>query len=176
MKNLLRVVLMAAAMAAPTGAMSDDQGEVKYRKRVMEAISGHAGAIAQIANGKVSHDSALQEHAHALAGVSKLVPAAFKNKAMGYKTTSNDKVWSDWAGFDSKAGGLEVAALAVATAAKSGPGAVKGSSKTCMPLAKGAIRTTGSRRRNSDRTQASCQYMDVLTDADSGRFNDLSYN
>ena len=50
----------------------------------------------------------------------------FKNKAMGYKTSAKEEVWSDWAGFDSKAGDLERASLAVVEAAKSGPDAVKG--------------------------------------------------
>ncbi|MFT5173110.1 MAG: cytochrome c556 [Gammaproteobacteria bacterium] len=137
MRTVLKVVLMAAVMAAPMSAMSDDEGEVKYRKGVMKAISGHAGAIAQIANGKVSHDAALMGHAHALVEVSKQVSAAFKNKAMGHKSTADGKVWSDWAGFDGKAGDLERAALAVATAAKSGPGAVKGKLKDLFATCKG---------------------------------------
>ena len=55
MKTLVKIVLVAAVMVAPMGAMSDEEGDVKYRKAIMKGVAGHAGAIAQIANGKVSH-------------------------------------------------------------------------------------------------------------------------
>ena len=107
MKTLVKVALVAAVMVAPMGAMSDEEGDVKYRKAVMKGVAGHAGAIAQIANGKVSHSGNLQMHADALVDLSKMIPAAFKNKSMGHKTTSSDKIWSDWAGFDGKTGEFE---------------------------------------------------------------------
>ena len=92
----------------------------------MRGNSGHAGAIAQVAKGKVSHTDALQGHAHALLELSKMVPAAFKNQAKG-KTRAKAEVWSDPAGFEAKAADFERASMAVAEAAKSGADAVKGS-------------------------------------------------
>ena len=124
-------------MVAPMGAMSDEEGDVKYRKAIMKGVSGHAGAISQIAKGKVSHSGDLQMHADALVQLTKMIPAAFKNKSMGHKTTSNDKVWSDWAGFDGKAGEFERDAIAVAAAAKNGPDAVKGTLKALFSNCKG---------------------------------------
>lgn len=125
MRTVLKVVLVAAVMVTPMGAMSDEEGDVKYRQAVMKGVAGHAGAIAQIAKGNVSQDSALQGHAHALLELAKMVPSAFKNESLAGKTTATAKVWSDRAGFDDKAGELEQAAAAIVTAAKSGPGAVK---------------------------------------------------
>ena len=126
MKNIAKAVLIAAVVGAPLVAGASEEGEVKYRKAIMKGIAGHAGAIAEIAKGNVGHTGHLQGHAHALVELSQLVPSAFKNNAMGFKTTAKEEVWSDWAGFDSKAGDLERASLAVVEAAKSGPGAVKG--------------------------------------------------
>ena len=137
MRTFVKVALVAAVMVAPMGAMSDEEGDVKYRKAVMKGVAGHAGAIAQIANGKVSHTGDLQMHADALVDLTKMIPAAFKNKSMGHKTTSNDKVWSDWAGFDSKSGEFERDAMAVAAAAKNGPDAVKGTLKALFNNCKG---------------------------------------
>ena len=125
MRVMLKVVLVAAACATPMGAMSTEAGDVKYRKAVMKGIAGHAGAIAEIAKGNVSQDAALKGHAHALVELTKMVPAAFKNESMAGKTTADAKVWSDWAGFEEKADDLSKAAMAIAAAAESGPGATK---------------------------------------------------
>ena len=46
--------------AVTMGAMFDEEGDARYRKSIMARISGHTGAIAQIAKGKISHDSGLQ--------------------------------------------------------------------------------------------------------------------
>jgi cytochrome c556 len=125
MKSFFKAALVAAVIGSPLVASADDEGDIKYRQAVMKGIAGHAGAIAQIAKGKVSHDAALAGHAHALLELSKLVPAAFKNKTSG-ESRSKPGVWSDWSGFDSKSGDFERAALEVSQAAKNGPGAVKG--------------------------------------------------
>ena len=137
MRTIVKVALMAAVLAAPMGAMADEEGDVKYRQAVMKGVAGHAGAIAQIANGKVSHDSALEGHAHALLELTKMIPSAFKNETLAGKTTASDKIWSDWSGFDGKAGKFERDALAVVTASKSGPGAVKATLKELFSNCKG---------------------------------------
>ena len=124
MTRLMTKGIAVAMLAAPLGVLADDEGEIKYRQALMKSAAGHAGAIAQIAKGKVSHTDALQGHAHALLEVSKQVPSAFKNETRG-DSRSKPVVWSDWPGFDGKAGDFERAALAVANAAKDGPGAVK---------------------------------------------------
>jgi cytochrome c556 len=129
MRTLVKIALVAAVMVAPMGAMSDEEGDVKYRQLIMKGMSAHAGAISQIAKGKVSQDAALERHADALLELTKMIPSAFKNNSMAGKTRATEKIWSDWAGFDSKSGKFERDALAVATAAKSGPSAVKGALK-----------------------------------------------
>ncbi len=124
MKTVMRAALVAAAMGLPLSAASDDEGDIKYRQAVMKSVSGHAGAIAQIAKGKVSHVDALVAHAEALADVTAMVPAAFKNQAgVGDASDAKAEIWSDWAGFESRAKDLHDAALAVAEAAESGPDA-----------------------------------------------------
>lgn len=125
MKTVLKVALVALVIAAPMGAMSTEKGDIKYRQSIMKGIAAHAGAIAQIANGNVSHDAALQGHAHALLELTKMVPSAFKNKAGVGSTRAKADVWSDWSGFESKAGDMKRAATDVAEASKAGPAAVK---------------------------------------------------
>ena len=124
MRSVLRVALVAMVMTAPMSAMSDEKGDIKYRQAIMKGVAGHAGAIAQIAKGTVTQDASLQGHAHALLELAKMVPSAFKNESVG-DSKAKPGVWSDWSGFDGKAGDMERAAMAVATASKSGPGAVK---------------------------------------------------
>jgi len=125
MSCLTRGLLAAGllAMASP-GAFADDEGDIKYRQAVMKGVAGHAGAIAQIAKGKVDHVDALEGHAHALLELSKMVPAAFRNQTSG-ESRAKDEIWSDRAGFEQKAGDLRDAAMALAEAAKSGPDAAK---------------------------------------------------
>lgn len=124
MKGIVIRMFAAAIVALPMAAGADDEGDIKYRQAVMKGISGHAGAIAQIAKGKVSHADALQGHAHALMELSKLVPAAFKNQTSG-KSRAKEEIWSDRSGFEGKAKDFERESLAVAEAAKAGPDAVK---------------------------------------------------
>ena len=125
MRTVLKVVLVVAVMVTPMGAMSDEKGDIKYRQAIMKGNSSHAGAIALIAKGNVSQDSALQGHAHALLELAKIMPAAFKNNSAASGTRAKTEVWSDWAGFEGKAQAFEKAAMAIVTASKSGPGAVK---------------------------------------------------
>jgi cytochrome c556 len=136
MKSFLRAALVAGIVGVPLGVAADDEGDIKYRQAVMKGVAGHAGAIAQIAKGKVSHSAALKGHTHALLELSKLVPSAFKNKTMG-ESRSKGGVWSDWSGFDGKAGEFERAALAVDKAAAQGPGAVKGKLGALFDTCKG---------------------------------------
>lgn len=124
MKGTVIRICAAAMVALPLAAGADDEGDIKYRQAVMKGVAGHAGAISQIAKGNVSHTDALEGHAHALLELSKMVPAAFKNKTTG-DSRSKAEVWTDWSGFESKASDFERAAMAVAEAAKSGPEAVQ---------------------------------------------------
>ena len=122
MRGLMIKGLAAALVALPLTTAADDAGDIKYRQAVMKGIAGHAGAVAQIAKGKVSHTAALSGHTHALYELTKLVPAAFKNETSG-KSRSKANVWSDWSGFDGASGDMERAALALNEAAKAGPAA-----------------------------------------------------
>ena len=83
MKRFVKAALVAVSMGAPLAVTATDDGDIKYRQSVMRGNSAHAGAISQIAKGNVSHTDALQGHAHALVELSKMVPAAFKNKTSG---------------------------------------------------------------------------------------------
>ena len=136
MRGFASRILGAVMLATPLAGVADDEGDIKYRQAVMKGISGHAGAIAQIAKGKVSHTGALKGHAHALLELSKMVPAAFKNQTTG-KSRAKGGVWSDWSGFDGNAGKLETAALSVAEAAKSGPDAVAKTLEALFDTCKG---------------------------------------
>lgn len=136
MTQILGRTLGAMLLALPLAAAADDEGDIKYRQAVMKGIAGHAGAIAQIAKGKVSHTDALQGHAHALLELSRLVPAAFRNQTSG-ESRAKAGVWSDQAGFDGKAGEFERAAAATAEAAEGGPDAVKATLGALFDTCKG---------------------------------------
>jgi len=125
MKSFVKAALVAAVIVSPLAAVADDEGDIKYRQAVMKGTAGHAGAIAQIAKGTVSHDDQLVGHAHALLELSKMVPAAFKNKTSG-ESAAKPEVWSDMGGFEAKAKDFQTAAMAIAEASKMGPDAVKG--------------------------------------------------
>ena len=127
MRGFRTGALVAGLLAAlPLAAAADDEGDIKYRQAVMKGMAGHGGAIAQIAKGAVDHADALDEHARALVELTKMAPAAFRNETTG-DSRAKAEVWSDWSGFESKAGDLERAAVALADAAEAGgPDAAKG--------------------------------------------------
>jgi len=120
MNSFVKAALVAAMVGVPLAVSADDEGDIKYRQAVMKGMSAHAGAISQIAKGKVSHTEALEGHAHALLELSKMVPAAFKNQTSG-DSAAKPEVWSDRSGFEAAAGDLRDGAMAVAEASKSGP-------------------------------------------------------
>lgn len=123
MNSFMKAALVAVTMAAPLAAAASDEGDIKYRQAVMKGMAGHAGAISQIAKGNVSHTDALAAHANALAELSRMVPAAFKNKTSG-DSAAKPEVWSDRSGFEDNAKSLQDGAMAVAGAAGDGPAAV----------------------------------------------------
>lgn len=123
MNGFMKAALVAVTMGVPLALAASDEGDIKYRQAVMKGIAGHAGAISQIAKGNVSHTDALASHANALLELSKMVPAAFKNKTSG-DSAAKPEVWSDRSGFEGKATDLQDGAMAVADAASAGPEAV----------------------------------------------------
>ena len=118
-KSKLGVLVLALGLS--TGAMAQE-GPVKYRQAIMQAVSGHSGAIAQIAYGGVGHTDQLEGHARALAEVTKLVATAFKEKALTEDppTRAKSAIWEKWSEFDQKAADLGKAAADVAAAAQGG--------------------------------------------------------
>ena len=82
----------------------------------MKAIGGHTGAIAQIAKGNANQAGSIAIHTQGLHALSTLVAEAFRANVSEGKTRAKPEIWSDWSGFESKAGDLKAAAAALAAA------------------------------------------------------------
>ena len=120
---------LLGAMLLFAGSLSAQEGAIKYRQAIMKAVSGHAGAVAQIAYGGVAHTDHLKGHAHALHEVTLLVATTFREKALAEDppTIAKPEIWQNWGEFEDKVAALVKAAADVAAAAESGgAGAVAG--------------------------------------------------
>ena len=106
--------LAAVVLACVAGTAAADA--VKYRQSVMKSVGGHMGALNHIARGNVPHTGHLLAHATALEASLGMAPEAFKEKSMEGETNVTEEIWSDWAGFESKANDATQAAAAVVRA------------------------------------------------------------
>lgn len=141
-----RLITLGAAACLILGSSAagaqDAEGAIKYRQAIMKGNAGHAGAIAQIVKGTVDHKDHLAGHAHALHELSRYVPAAFKDRAMGEKTRAKENIWKDWSDFEQKAMDLESATKKLADAAKAGDmGAVGENLQATFDSCKGCHKT-----------------------------------
>ena len=113
--------LFAAAAVALSGAAAiadtDPDNAIKFRKSVMDAIGGSAGAIAAVLKGEVEAPIAPLTTALASSTDPTLTIAAFRTNTTdeGFeKTTALPKVWTDWASFEKNLRDLNAATTAAA--------------------------------------------------------------
>jgi len=111
----------AAAAATPTDA-------IKYRKAVMNTMSGHVAALSLIFGGKVEHQEYLLSHAEALAAAGDQLGKLFPAGSGEGETDALPAVWSDAAGFQKAADAGKAATAALRDAVKSGDKAAIGRS------------------------------------------------
>ena len=119
----LTTLLIAASLFILAGQVWAQEGPIKYRQGVMKSMGGHAGAIAQIAYGGVTHKDHLAAHADGIVALSKMVVTAFEEKALEAEdapTRAKPIIWEKWQQFTQKAEDLELALSAFADSAKAG--------------------------------------------------------
>jgi len=107
-------------------ADSSPDSAIQYRKKVMGAVGANMGGVGAIAKGEVAFKEALATHLKGIALAASLAPAAFKQNTHGQggeKTTSNEKVWTDWAKFEGGLKKMQEEATRIAAIADSDPDA-----------------------------------------------------
>ena len=98
------------------------ESTVMYRKSIMGAMSGHAGAIAEIAYGGVDYPDHLAGHIQALEVLTTLILTAFQEEAItdDPPTRAKPAIWEQWSEFEQYANDLQQAAADVAETLESG--------------------------------------------------------
>ena len=102
------------------GTATASDGDIAYRKAIMEALAGHLKASVAIVKGQVAHDDALSGHAHALAELAKMTAVSFPEGSGSGDTKASPKVWSEPEAFKAVLAKFESATGAFAKAADAG--------------------------------------------------------
>lgn len=143
MKFVASLVFAVAsiALAAPAQAQfAKPEDGIKYRKAVMTLQAAHFGRIAAMAQRRVPYDAAAAaENAAILDAVTRLPLAGFVPGSDKGETRAKAEIWSDNAKFKAVGEKLNVEALKLDAAIKSGNmdavksavGAVGGTCKAC---------------------------------------------
>ena len=143
MKSFASIVLAAAAvtLAAPAHAQfAKPEDAIKYRKSVMTLQGAHFGRIAAMAGGRIPFDAAAAaENAAILETVTRLPLAGFVAGSDKGDTRAKPEIWTDTAKFKAVGEKLNVEAITLSVAVKSGNmdalksavGAVGGTCKAC---------------------------------------------
>ena len=84
---------MASAAHAQGGAAPADEGALKYRQSLMEAIGGDMAALSNLLKYGLSHPGHAAVHAEGLASHAKLVAAAFERKVVDGPTDAEPAIW-----------------------------------------------------------------------------------
>ena len=125
MNQSLKGLFLGAALATSVivgvvGATAASEGDIAYRKAVMEAIGGHIKASAAIVKGQVPHGEHLKGHAHALAELAKISESIFPKGSGEGKTGAKAEIWDNPEDFKKVVTGFETATAAFAKASESG--------------------------------------------------------
>ena len=120
-KRITIIWLFLAAFSMSVGTHAQES-TVMYRKSIMGAVGGHAGAIAEIAYGGVDYSDHLVGHTEALKVLTTLVLTAFQEEAItdDPPTRAKAAIWEQWSEFEQYANDLQQAAADVAETAKDG--------------------------------------------------------
>lgn len=118
----LRVSMVVLSLSAPLAlyAAGNPGDIIKYRKNVMGAIGGHAGAVELILENKVEFKNDLAGHARAIEAGTRNIPALFPaGTETGGETRARPEVWSKRDLFEKRAKGTREKAAAFAKAVAS---------------------------------------------------------
>ncbi len=127
MKNILLITGLCFSTLLPLTALAEEDPNdlIQYRKNVMKAIGSNMKGMVAILKGKIDQKESLNELANGLssASTSSLVIGAFEKNTHGKgseKTTSTEKIWSDWESFKKVSKDMEMAALEIKVLAEKG--------------------------------------------------------
>lgn len=114
------IALLLLGAVGTTGAQTDAEPQVDYRRALMQAQSGHLAAMFQIAAAGVAESRYLEVHARSLLELTRMTEAAYKPRTEGSRTRASPKIWDDWKGFVEMAQTTERAAADLVGAIASG--------------------------------------------------------
>ena len=125
MKRILMALTIGAVAATATQALAVDEpaNVIKYRRSVMKAMAGHAGAIVGVVKGEVSFVNQVGAQAEGIHAMSMLIPSLFPkgtSEDSGLDTKALPKIWDDWSGFQAAAKKLQDESAKLVEVAKSG--------------------------------------------------------
>jgi cytochrome c556 len=109
---LLKMGVSCIALTTTTAwaADMDPTDIIKYRRDLMESLSGHMGNASLIVQGKVSFEDQLLDHAKALqaltSNLTRLFPKGTETcptAAEKCKTEAAAEIWTDWSDFEQDA-------------------------------------------------------------------------
>jgi len=86
-------IAISGVAAAQPDAAKADEGALKYRQSLMEAIGGDMAAISNLLKYGIALPGAALVHAEGLASHAKLVGPAFERKVVDGKTDSEPAIW-----------------------------------------------------------------------------------
>lgn len=140
MKHVHRLAIAAALALAFVFSFSvgsalaqDSAALIKYRQRVMRALSGHMGALGEYAKNNLPYDGHVAVHARGLAELSKLLPEIFPKGTENGKTDALPDIWAKPADFRKAAENMgdEAAKLAGMSDAMGAKAQIKELGKSC---------------------------------------------
>ncbi|MGA7979275.1 MAG: cytochrome c [Chromatiaceae bacterium] len=130
------LVVCSFVLSAAVLAESDPTDLIKYRKNVMSALGGHAGAASMIIRGKVDYAPQLIDHARSLALTATTIKDIFPPDSELGDTNAKAAVWEKPDEFKQHAMDTQEAAAAFLKAVEAGDKAEMGKKflalgKTC---------------------------------------------
>ena len=114
------VITSALLLAASIAVAATPADDIKYRKAVMNSMSGHVSAIALISSGKVEHQEYLLSHAEALAAVGDQVGKVFPASSGTGNTDALPLIWEEPEKFQKGAEAVKAATAGLRDAVRNG--------------------------------------------------------
>jgi cytochrome c556 len=132
----LAAALLVAGQAVAQADAKADEGALKYRQSLMEAIEGDMASVANILKYGLPFVANASVHADSLATHSKLVTSAYERKVTSGPTDSEPAIWEKPDEFAEKVKAFETETAKLAEVAKTGDPAqigpqLKATGKTC---------------------------------------------
>lgn len=122
----IATVLAASGASAQGDATKADEGALKYRQSLMEAIGGDMAALSNLLKYGLAHPGHAAVHAEGLASHAKLVAAAFERKVVDGPTDAEPAIWEKPADYKEAVDAFVTESAKLAEVAKGGDAAALG--------------------------------------------------